>query len=128
MRKLHVFKNFYTVQYGVMSVRTFRLCGEPDLLRALSWPQLVVCHHPEDINRLGLQIVHRQLETLRFCRVHRPLSVRRDERQLKHNSEIPTSMLQDSILQILPNILHFSAKINSRSRTLYLRAQTLCTA
>lgn len=96
-----------------MSVHTFRLCGEPDLLRAFSWPQLVVGHHPEDINRLGLQIVHRQLETLRLCRIHRPLSVRSDERQLKHNSEIPTSMLQDLILKIVPNIFHFSAKIKT---------------
>lgn len=109
MKKVHVFKNFYTVQHSVMDVLTFRLCGEPDMLGALSWPQLVVGHHPEDINRLRLQIVHGQLETFRLCCIHRTLSVRNDVCQLKHNSKIATSMLQVSIV---PDILHFSAKIS----------------
>lgn len=111
----HHKKNVDTVQHSVTSVRTFRLCGEPDLLRAFSWPQLIVGHHPEDINSLGLQVVHRQLETLRLCHIHRPLSVRSDERQLKHNSKIPTSMLQDLILKIVPNIFQFSAKIKIKA-------------
>lgn len=66
-----------------MSVRTFRLGGEPYLFRALSRPLLVVGHHPEDINRLRLQIVHRQLEALWLSRVDRTLSERKDVASVK---------------------------------------------